>query len=141
MIIFMVSISMVFSGVAIISNNHPVSSVKVSPQVSGKSLIIITFNEEVDPGAKDMFYSALSSVNSTNTAGIVISMNSQGGLLSWGRVIRSGVATGIANIFMVIAFSLVSLNLLNIQNIYSIFFCVFIRDSFLYNCYRINTHI
>lgn len=41
---------------------------------------------------------------------------------SWGRVIRSGVITGIANIFMVIAFSLVSLNLLNIQNIYSIFF-------------------
>ena len=41
---------------------------------------------------------------------------------SWGRVIRSGIATGIANIFMVIAFSLVSLNLLNIQNIYSIFF-------------------
>jgi putative nucleotidyltransferase with HDIG domain len=41
---------------------------------------------------------------------------------SWGRVIRSGIVTGIANICMVIAFSLVSLNLLNIQNVYSIFF-------------------
>ena len=81
-IIFMISISMVFSGVAMVSNNHSVSSVKVSPQVSGKSLIIITFDDQVDPGAKDMFYSALSSVNSTNTAGVVISMNSQGGLLS-----------------------------------------------------------
>lgn len=41
---------------------------------------------------------------------------------SWGRVIRSGVITGIVNSFMVITFSLVSLNVLNVQNLYSIFF-------------------
>jgi hypothetical protein len=41
---------------------------------------------------------------------------------SWSRVIRSGVITGIVNSFMVITFSLVSLNVLNIQNLYSIFF-------------------
>jgi Membrane-bound serine protease (ClpP class) len=73
---------MIFAGITVATGSNSNASAHVSPQVNGKSLIIIQFSNEVDPGAKDLFYSALSTVNSTNTAGVVVVLNSQGGLLS-----------------------------------------------------------
>lgn len=81
-IILIISLSMIFAGITVAAGSNSNASAHVSPQVNGKSLIIIQFSNEVDPGAKDLFYSALSTVNSTNTAGVVVVLNSQGGLLS-----------------------------------------------------------
>ncbi len=39
---------------------------------------------------------------------------------SWSRVVKAGVVTGFLNSFMVLAFALVGLNLINIQNIYGV---------------------
>ncbi len=63
-------------------HNGNSKSVSVMQTSSGKNLVIINFDYSVDPGAADMFNSALSGLNKTNTAGVVIEMNTQGGLIS-----------------------------------------------------------
>ncbi len=65
------------------SNTNTMSNkVKVIPTQTGKNLVLICFNVAVDPGAKDMMASALSSLNASSTSAVVIEMNSQGGLLT-----------------------------------------------------------
>lgn len=49
---------------------------------SGKSVVLINLNEEIDPGSAAMIQSSLSSVNPSNTAAVIIVMNTPGGLLS-----------------------------------------------------------
>ena len=61
------------------NGNH--NKITYLQNTSGKTLVIINFDVSVDPGAADMFNSALSGLNN-NTAGVVIEMNTQGGLLN-----------------------------------------------------------
>ncbi len=41
---------------------------------------------------------------------------------SWGRVVKAGVITGSLNSFMVLAFALIRLDIISVQNIYALFF-------------------
>ena len=63
------------------TNHNSSNNVTYMQSSTGKNLVIINFDYSVDPGAVDMFNSALSGLNSTNTAGVVIEMNTQGGLI------------------------------------------------------------
>jgi len=51
------------------------------PQVASKNLMIINLDEEIDPGSASMITQALSPSNTVNTAAVVISMNTPGGIL------------------------------------------------------------
>ncbi|OWP57232.1 MAG: serine protease [Thermoplasmatales archaeon B_DKE] len=52
------------------------------PQVASKNLMIINLDEEIDPGSASMITQALSPTNTVNTAAVVISMNTPGGILN-----------------------------------------------------------
>lgn len=52
------------------------------PQVSSKNIMIINLYEEIDPGSAAMITNALSPSNTANTAAVVISMNTPGGILN-----------------------------------------------------------
>jgi len=51
-------------------------------QNTGKSLVLINLDEEIDPGSSAMFQSSLSQLSSTSTAAVIIVMNTPGGYLS-----------------------------------------------------------
>ena len=51
-------------------------------QTSSKNVMIINLDEEIDPGSASMIAQALSPSNTANTAAVVISMNTPGGILN-----------------------------------------------------------
>ncbi len=54
----------------------------VHAQNSGKNLVLINLNEQIDPGSGAMFQSALSQLSNGTTAAVIIVMNTPGGYLS-----------------------------------------------------------
>ncbi|MEM0155596.1 MAG: nodulation protein NfeD [Thermoplasmataceae archaeon] len=52
------------------------------PQVSSKNVMVINLDEEIDPGSGSMITNALSVSNTANTAAVIISMNTPGGILN-----------------------------------------------------------
>jgi hypothetical protein len=97
------------------------------PFAFGPMLVRIILNSEVSVVYIALF-SILTSIIFKNSiffmiytfAGSFIASYEVFDFSSWSRVIRAGVITGFLNSFMVMAFALIGLNLLNVQNIYSI---------------------
>ena len=99
------------------------------PFAFGPMLIRIVLNSEVSVVYIALF-SILTSIIFKNS--IFFMIYTFGGSLiasyevfdfsSWGRIVKAGVITGVLNVCIVIAFALMRLNLINIQNIYSIVF-------------------
>lgn len=99
------------------------------PFAFGPMLIRIVLNSEVSVVYIALF-SILTSIIFKNSiffmiytfAGSFIASYEVFDFSSWGKIVRAGVITGILNMFMVVAFALLRLNLINIHNIYSIVF-------------------
>ena len=97
------------------------------PFAFGPMLIRIILNSEVSVVYIALF-SILTSIIFKNSiffmiytfAGSFIASYEVFDFSSWSRVVKAGVITGFLNSFMVLAFALIGLNLINIQNIYSI---------------------
>ncbi|MHB1661638.1 MAG: HD family phosphohydrolase [bacterium] len=97
------------------------------PFAFGPMLIRIILNSEVSVVYIALF-SILTSIIFKNSiffmiytfAGSFIASYEVFDFSSWSRVVKAGVVTGFLNSFMVLAFALIGLNLVNIQNIYSI---------------------
>ena len=97
------------------------------PFAFGPMLIRIILNSEVSVVYIALF-SILTSIIFKNSiffmiytfAGSFIASYEVFDFSSWSRVFKAGVITGFLNSFMVLAFALIGLNLINIQNIYSI---------------------
>ncbi len=99
------------------------------PFAFGPMLIRIMLNSEVSIVYIALF-SILTSIVFKNSiffmiyafAGSFIASYEVFDFSSWSRVVRAGVITGFLNSFMVLTFALIGLNLINIQNIYSVVF-------------------
>ncbi len=97
------------------------------PFAFGPMLIRIILNSEVSVVYIALF-SILTSIIFKNSiffmiytfAGSFIASYEVFDFSSWSRVVKAGVITGFLNSFMVLSFALIGLNLINIQNIYSI---------------------
>lgn len=99
------------------------------PFAFGPMLIRIVLNSEVSVVYIALF-SILTSIIFKNSiffmiytfVGSIIASYEVFDFSSWGRIVKAGIITGVLNICMVIAFALMRLNLINVQNIYSIVF-------------------
>jgi hypothetical protein len=97
------------------------------PFAFGPMLIRIILNSEVSIVYIALF-SILTSIIFKNSiffmiytfAGSFIASYEVFDFSSWSRVVKAGIITGFLNSFMVLSFALIGLNLINIQNIYSI---------------------
>jgi putative nucleotidyltransferase with HDIG domain len=97
------------------------------PFAFGPMLIRIILNSEVSVVYIALF-SILTSIIFKNSiffmiytfAGSFIASYEVFDFSSWSRVVKAGVITGFLNSFMALVFALIGLNLINIQNIYSI---------------------
>ncbi len=97
------------------------------PFAFGPMLIRIILNSEVSVVYIALF-SILTSIIFKNSiffmiytfAGSFIASYEVFDFSSWSRVIKAGVITGFLNSFMVLSFALIGLNLMNIQNVYSV---------------------
>ncbi len=99
------------------------------PFAFGPMLVRIVLNSEVSVVYIALF-SILTSIIFKNSiffmiytfAGSFIASYEVFDFSSWGKIVRAGIITGVLNVFMVIAFALIRLNLINVHNIYSVVF-------------------